>query len=211
MKVIAFNGSPHKAGNTDRALQILLEPMEEAGIETERIHVGQTQIAACTACGMCAKNRNEQCVLPGDPVNEWIQAMKTADGIVLGSPVHYAGVAAGMKAFLDRAFYVAGNNGSLFRHKVGASVAVVRRSGGIPTYDGLNRYLQYAEMIQAGSNYWNVIHGARPDEVLQDEEGKQILRVLGKNTAWLLQVLEEGKKKFPAPERERKTATNFIR
>lgn len=211
MKVVAFNGSPHKAGNTDRALRLVLAPLQEAGVETETVHVGGESIAACTACGMCAKNRNEQCVLPGDSVNEWIQRMKEADGLLLGSPVHYVGMSAAMKAFLDRAFYVAGNNGGLFRHKVGAAVTAVRRSGGIPTWEAMNRYIQYSEMIQPGANYWNVIHGARPDEVMQDEEGKQILRVLGKNMAWLLQIMEEGKKKHPAPEREKKIATNFIR
>ncbi|MBR0575158.1 flavodoxin family protein [Proteiniclasticum sp. BAD-10] len=211
MKVIAFNGSPKKEGNTAQALKVVLAEMEKAGIETEIIHVGAKELRQCTACGMCARNKNEECILNQDDVNLWIQKMKEADGILLGSPVHYSGISASMKAFLDRAFYVASNNAGLFRHKVGASLAVVRRSGGVPAFDALNRYIQYSEMIMPSSNYWNVIHGTRPGDIHSDEEGLQILRVLGKNMTWLLQVLEEGKKKYPAPEREKKAVTNFIR
>jgi multimeric flavodoxin WrbA len=115
-----------------------------------------------------------------------------------------------MKSFLDRAFYVAGVNGGLFRHKVGASVVAVRRSGGLPTFDQLNNFLMYSEMMVPSSNYWNVIHGTRPGEAVQDTEGVQIMRVLGKNMAWLLKLVEHGKGTVPAPEREQKTYLNFI-
>ena len=134
---------------------------------------------------MCAKNKDERCVQPGDDVNDLIQTLKRSDGIILGSPVHYASLGGTMKCFLDRTFYVAGVNGGLFRQKVGTAIAAVRRSGGIPAFEQLNHYLLYSEMVLPTSNYWNVIHGMLPGEVQQDEEGKQIMRLLGKNMAWL--------------------------
>ena len=209
MKVVAFNGSPKKEGNTYQALKLVMVELEKEGIETEIIQVGNQKIRGCMACGMCGKNRDEKCVFADDQVNEWIQIMKEADGIVLGSPVHFAGLGGTMKSFLDRAFYVGGVNGNLYRHKVGASLAAVRRSGGIPTIDQLNKFLDYAEMVTVKSNYWNVIHGTAPGEVLQDEEGVQIMRVLGKNMVWVMKSMEGASD--TAPERERKVMMNFIR
>lgn len=211
MKVVAFNGSPNKEGNTYHAIKLVLNELEKEGIETEIIHVGNKSIRGCIACNQCAKKKNEKCVLPGDEVNEWIQKMKGADGILLGSPVHYSSMGGTMKSFLDRAFYVAGNNGSLLRHKVGASVVAVRRAGGIPTFNQLNNFINYSEMLMPTSNYWNVINGTAPGEALQDEEGIQIMRVLGKNMAWLMQLVENGKENVKAPEREDKIFMNFIR
>lgn len=211
MKVVAFNGSPNKEGNTYHAIKIVLEQLEKEGIDTEIIHVGKDPIRGCAACGGCVRNRNEKCVLPGDEVNEWIEKMKEADGIIIGSPVHYSSIAGNMKSFLDRAFYVTGVNNGMLRHKVGAAVVAVRRSGGVAAFDQLNNYLNYSEMLMPTSNYWNVIHGARPGEALQDEEGVQIMRVLGKNMAWLMKLVENGKGKVTEPEREKKTFMNFIR
>ncbi len=211
MKVTAFNGSPNREGNTFHALKMVAAELEREGIETEIVQVGNKAIRGCTACGMCAKNKNEQCVLPGDEVNDWIQKMKSADGIILGSPVHYAAMGGTMKSFLDRAFYVAGMNNGLLRHKVGASVVAVRRSGGLPTFEQLNNYLLYSEMLLPTSNYWNVIHGTRPGEALQDTEGTQIMRVLGQNMAWLMKLVENGKGRVTPPEKEAKTYLNFIR
>ena len=211
MKVVAFNGSPKKEGNTYHALKLVTEQLELQGIETEIVHVGNKGVKGCIACGQCAKNKDEKCVLTGDNVNIWIQKMKEADGILLGSPVHYASLGANMKSFLDRAFYVSGANGNLFRHKVGASVVAVRRSGGLPTFNELNNYLNYSEMMIPTSNYWNVIHGTTPGEVLQDEEGMQIMRVLGRNMAYLLQLIDQGKNKVEAPVQEKKIYTSFIR
>ncbi|WP_461643322.1 flavodoxin family protein [Labilibaculum euxinus] len=211
MKVVAFNGSPKKEGNTYHALKLVTEQLELQGIETEIVHVGNKGVKGCIACGQCAKNKDEKCVLTGDDVNIWIQKMKEADGILLGSPVHYASLGANMKSFLDRAFYVSGANGNLFRHKVGASVVAVRRSGGLPTFNELNNYLNYSEMMVPTSNYWNVIHGTTPGEVLQDEEGMQIMRVLGRNMAYLLQLIDQGKNKVEAPLQEKKIYTSFIR
>ena len=210
MKVVAFNGSPNKEGNTWHALKMVTAELEKEGIGTEIVHVGNKVIRGCIACGQCAKNRDEQCVLPGDEVNGWIQKMKQADGIILGSPVHYSAIGGTMKSFLDRAFFVTGVNDGMLRHKVGASVVAVRRSGGLPTFDQLNNFLNYAEMLLPTSNYWNVIHGRNPGEVTQDSEGVQIMRVLGKNMAWLLKLVEHGKGAITPPEREAKTFFSFI-
>lgn len=211
MKVVAFNGSPNKDGNTYHALKIVADELTNQGIDVEIIHVGKKAIRGCVACGYCVKNRSEKCIETKDSVNHWIQKIKESDGVLLGSPVHYASIGGTMKSFLDRAFYVASVNGSLFRHKVGASVVAVRRSGGLPAFNELNNYLTYSEMILPSSSYWNVIHGARPGEALQDAEGVQIMKVLGKNMAWTLKLVEFGKSEVPAPERERKVWTNFIR
>lgn len=209
MKVIAINGSPKAKGNTYHAIKLVSEEMEKFGIETEIIHVGNQVFRGCMACGACAKNRDEKCIFD-DGINDIIQRMKEADGIILGSPVHYSAIAGTMKSFLDRAFYVAGVNGGLFRYKVGASVVAVRRSGGLPTFNQLNNFINYSEMLMPTSNYWNVIHGRAPEEVLQDEEGIQIMKVLGKNMAWLLKLVENGKN-IPAPEKDKKIFTSFIR
>jgi multimeric flavodoxin WrbA len=211
MKVVAFNGSPRKEGNTYEALKLVCEQIKAKGIETEIVQVGINSVRGCMACGKCAKNKNEECVVKTDDVNQWIQKMKEADGIILGSPVHYASMAANMKSFLDRAFFVAGANKNLFRHKVGASVVAVRRSGGLPTFNELNNYLNYSEMMLATSNYWNVIHGTMPGEVHKDEEGVQIMRILGKNMAYLLELVENGKDTVTAPEQEKKVYTHFVR
>lgn len=211
MKVVAFNGSPTPQGNTFQALGLVLQELEKQGFETQQVQVGNHMIRGCTACNQCLKNRDEKCVLPNDQVNEWIQLIKEADGILLGSPVHYAALGATMKAFLDRAFYVAGMNRSLFRHKVGASVVTVRRSGGLPAFQQLNSYLLYSEMLIPTSNYWNVIHGARPGEIMSDAEGVQIMQVLGQNMAWLLKLKAHGSTAVEPPALARKVMTNFVR
>lgn len=210
MKVVAFNGSPRKEGNTYHAINIASEELKKEGIEVEIIHVGNKVIRGCLACNGCVKNRNERCVID-DEVNEWIQKMKEADGIILGSPVHYSAIAGTMKSFLDRAFYVAGVNKGMLRDKVGASVVAVRRSGGVPTFNQLNNYINYSEMIMPTTNYWNVIHGTMPGEALKDDEGVQIMRVLGKNMAKVMKLVENGKEILNGVEKEKKILTNFIR
>lgn len=209
MKVVAFNGSPRKEGNTYHAIKMVAEELEKEGIEVEIVHVGDKAIRGCMGCNGCMKNRDEKCVIAGDEVNEWIQKMKAADGIIVGSPVHYAAIGGAMKSFLDRAFYVA--NLGFLRHKVGAAVVAVRRSGGVTTFNQLNNYLNYTEMLIPGTNYWNVIHGFAPGEARQDAEGCQIMRVLGQNMAWLLKLVEHGKGGIVEPVGERKILTNFVR
>lgn len=173
--------------------------------------MGNKSIRGCIACGYCTKNKNGKCAIATDPVNEWIEKMKDADGIILGSPVHYSAIAGTMKSFLDRAFRVAEATDSMLRLKVGIAVVAVRRAGGIPTFDQLNNYINHSEMIIPTSNYWNVINGRAPGEVMQDEEGQQIMRILGKNMAWLMKLIENGQGIIKTPEREEKIFTNFIR
>jgi len=211
MKVIGLNGSPRKKGNTACSLNTVFAELEKAGIDTEMIQVGREKIQGCKACYACAKNQDQCCAIKDDPVNDWIQKMTSADGILLGSPVHFSGVAGTMKSCLDRAFFVASVNGGLFRQKVGAAVAAVRRSGGLPTVNSLNHYIIYSEMIMPCSNYWHVAHGTKPGEMTQDKEGKQIMAVLGQNMAWLMKTLEFARDEIPAPGPVDKIMTNFIR
>jgi multimeric flavodoxin WrbA len=211
MKVIAINGSPHAKGNTFHALSVIGSQLAESGIEFEIHHVGHKLIHGCIACGNCRTSKDERCHLKDDGVKEAIQKMKEADGIILASPVYFSGIAGTMKSFLDRAFYVAGGNGGLFRNKVAASVVVLRRTGGSMTFDSLNHYLLYSEMMIATSNYWNIIHGRTPGEVLQDEEGVQTMQVLAKNMAWQLEMREATKGNIPAPKPTEKILRGFIR
>jgi len=211
MKVLLFNGSPHKEGNTAFALKAAAAELEAAGIETELIDVGANQIQSCTACNRCARNRDCKCALPDDGVNGWIDKIKEADGIVLGSPVYFGESTASIKAFLDRAFYVAMNNGDPFRFKAGAALVAVRRSGGRTALDTLMRYFESAEMIAPFAANWNIIFGAKPGDAQQDAEGMQATRSLGRNMAWLLKTMELGKTSIPIPKAERSTYTNMIR
>lgn len=211
MKVIAINGSPKKGGNTFQALNMVGDELIADGIDFEIIHIGHKLIRGCQACGKCAISKDEECSVKTDDLNKWIQQLKNADGIIIGSPVYYSGIAGTMKCFLDRVFYVSGSNGGLFRHKVGAAVVALRRTGGSSTFDSMNHYLNYSEMIIATANYWNVIHGRSEGEVNQDLEGKQIMRVLGKNMAWLLKMKEATTGLLEEPKAEKKVATHFIR
>lgn len=210
MKVIAINGSPHKEGNTYLAIRMVLDQLEAVGIETEIVHVGGMPIRSCVGCGMCQKKARGKCsAFPDDGLNEVVEKIRQADGLLLGSPVHYAGISGVMKCFCDRLFYLGSAEEEILRHKVGAAVIAVRRTGGSAAWDTLQKYLQYTELMVATSNYWPVIHGARPGEALQDEEGKQIMTLLGKNMAWMLQLREQGLESAPAGEK--KVWTNFIR
>lgn len=208
MKVLILNGSPKSNGNTFTALNIVCNELNKQKIETEIIQIGNKNIRGCAACGHCIKNQDRKCSIK-DEVNDIIPKIIEADGIIISSPVYYSGVNGTMKSFLDRAFYVLGVNGSLMRHKVGASVVAVRRSGGMTTFNELNHFLNYSEMVVVTSNYWNVAHGTAPGEVKEDAEGVQIMEVLGKNMAWMLNVLD--KSNIEKPERVNKVFTNFIR
>jgi len=213
MKVIAINGSPRKEGNTYHALTMLGNQLEKENIDFEILHVGNKAVQGCLGCGKCFKNKNNQCGITTDIVNEYIPKIMEADGIVLGSPVHFSGISGTMKSFLDRVWYVSSsNNNSLFHHKVGAAVVAVRRSGGSATLDGLYHYLAYSEMILATSNYWNIIHGTKPAEAEQDTEGVQIMETLGKNMAWIMKMKEASASlSLVEPEIPNKVMMNFIR
>jgi multimeric flavodoxin WrbA len=209
MNVIALNGSPKHKGNTYHALRMVGDELEAAGIEFEILQIGHLNIRGCMACLKCYVNRDGKCGMSGDDFNKQLPKITGADGLVLGSPVHYSGIAGTMKSYLDRLFYMSGANGNFFRHKVGAAVVAVRRSGGSAALDGLNHYLNYAEMIIATSNYWNIIHGTSPGEAAKDAEGVQIMRVLGRNMAWIMKMKEAST--LTPPEKEEKEIMNFIR
>lgn len=211
MKVIAINGSPNEQGNTAIALQTIASYLAAEGIEMEVLCLGKANIRPCIGCRRCYELKNNACVFTDDCANDFIGKMKDADGILLASPTYFAGITGNMKSFLDRAFYVHSANGFLFRHKVGAAVAVARRAGATGAIDQLNKYLLYGEMLLATSNYWDLAYGRATGEVAQDSEGMQTMRVLAKNMAWMLKLIEYGKDAVPAPEAEPKTAFNYIR
>lgn len=208
MKVLLLNGSPHKNGCTNTALEEVAKTLNSQGIDTEIFYIGTDAIAPCRACGACKKLG--RCVVD-DKVNEFIEKAKEADGFIFGSPVHYASASGIITTFLDRAFY-AGSANQVFRMKPGAIVVSARRAGTTATFDQLNKYFTITEMPVISSRYWNMVHGATPDDVLKDEEGMQIMRILGKNMAWYLKSMEAAKKAgILPPEKEEVIKTNFIR
>ncbi len=205
MKVIAINGSPKPKGNTYTALKTVCDELATQNIETEIIHVGNMDLKGCISCGRCSEGH---CIFSDDTLREIVQRIHAADGLLLGSPVYYASIAGTMKSFLDRLFYP--NRGRM-RLKVGASIAVLRRSGGVTTFDQLNNYFLISEMMIAPSFYWNVIHGGTPGEVLQDAEGISIMKNLANNMAWMLKIKEYSRDAFPIPAPVDRERTNFIR
>jgi multimeric flavodoxin WrbA len=208
MKVLLINGSPKKEGCTYTALAEVAQELEKNGIDTEIFHVGNKPIIGCTGCGFCAKTGSHQCVYTEDTVNEAILKAKEADGVIFGSPVHYASASGAITSFLDRLFYA----GYPMAHKPGAAVASCRRGGATATLDQINKYFGIAQMPVVSSNYWNMVHGNSPEEVRQDEEGMQTMRILGKNMAWMLKCIEAGKNAgIEKPELETKIKTNYIR
>ena len=208
MRVIAINGSPHKNGNTYESLAVITGELQKQGIETEIVHIGNKVIRGCTGCKYCQKNEENNCVFNDDAVNETALKMAGADGIILGSPVYYSGIAGTMKSFLDRVFYT---KSKYFRYKVCTAVVAVRRSGGVDTFHQLNNYFNLGEMIIVPSHYWSVIHGRNPGEVLLDSEGIQTVREVGKSMTWLMKSLDHAKNVIEKPEREEREWTHFIR
>jgi multimeric flavodoxin WrbA len=190
LKVVAFNGSPRKDGNTAILLRRVLSMLEAEGVETELIQLGGQQIHGCMACGTCRKIQNRECKIVNDPVNGFIAKMAEADGIILGSPTYFSMMTPELKALIDRAGYVARANSDLFRRKVGAAVVAVRRAGGIPTFDAINHFFLISQMIVPGSSYWNIGVGGAKGDVEKDEEGLQTMDTLGMNIAWLLKRIK---------------------
>ena len=191
MKVVAFNGSPRRDGNTNLLLCHVLKVLERDGIETELINLGEEKIHGCNSCRTCYSTKNRRCIIEDDKVNLYIQKMIEANGIIIGSPVYFSMMTPEMKAFLDRAFYVARANGDLFKRKVGAAVVAVRRAGGIPTFDAINHFFLISQMIVPGSSYWNVGFGRKEGEVENDEEGMKTMEALGTNISWLIKKLKK--------------------
>lgn len=191
MKVVAFNGSPRKNGNTEILLKKVLEPIEAAGIETELIKIGGKKVHGCMACDKCLENKDGKCSIDNDFVNDCIAKMVEADGIILGSPTYFANVTTEMKALIDRAGYVSLVNGGMFKRKIGAAVVAVRRGGGTITFDNINRLFGISQMFTAGSTYWNIGYGFKTGEVANDREAMRNMVNLGENIAWFLQKTAE--------------------
>ncbi len=193
MKVLAINASPRKGGNTDRILRMVLAPLEAAGAGTEIIQIGGKNIRSCTACMSCFKNKDGRCVQDSDMFNEVVARFADVDGIILGSPTWFADVTPDMKAFMDRAGFVAQANGAPLKRKAGTAVTAVRRGGAIHCLDTMNHWLHYMQTYMVGSTYWNMVFGREPGEAENDAEGVKTMRNLGENFLALMQALAGGK------------------
>ncbi|PLX89032.1 MAG: flavodoxin family protein [Desulfuromonas sp.] len=191
MKVIAFNGSARKDGNTATLVKQVFTALEEEGVATELVQLAGQKIRGCTACMACFNNKDQRCVLTDDLVNDAVAKIQDADGIILASPTYFSDVTTEMKALIDRTGMVARANDNLFRRKVGAGVVAVRRGGAMHTLQTLQNYFTIGEMIIPGSSYWNIGFGRLPGEVSSDEEGMATMRRLGENMAWLLKKLAD--------------------
>lgn len=204
MKVLLINGSPNAKGCTFTALDEVAQTLNQEGIETEIIHVGNKDIRGCIGCRAC--KTKGQCVFD-DLVNEVAKKFETSDGIVIGSPVYFASANGTLVSFMDRLFYSTTADKTM---KVGAAVVSCRRGGNTSTFDELNKYFTISSMPVVSSQYWNMVHGNSPEEVKQDIEGLQTMRVLGRNMAFLMKSIELGKHQLGLPKQEPHTFTNFI-
>ncbi len=212
MKVLLFNGSPHKEGCTYTALTEIAKTLKEENIDSEIYQIGIKSITPCRACSVCAKIG--KCVINDDDVNNFVEKCKDFDGFIFGSPVHYGSASGGITAFLDRAFFSALLSGKMdyFRHKPASAVVSARRAGTTAALDQLNKYMTISEMPIISGRYWNMVHGASPDEVKQDLEGMQNMRILARNMAWFLKLKEAGQNAgIELPKQEETVFTNFIR
>ena len=189
MKVVAFNGSPRKNGNTALMIGEVFKILEREGIECELIHIGGKVKRGCQACLKCREMQNGKCVFDDDIINESVEKMVEADGIIIGSPTYFAAMTAETKAFIDRVGYVTRGNGVLLKGKVGAAVSAVRRAGALNVFQGINNFLLVSEMVVPGSSYWNLVIGRNIGEIHDDEEGMNTMETLGENMAWLLKKL----------------------
>lgn len=206
MKVLLVNGSPHKDGSTNRALEEIAMQLEKEGVEAEIFWLGNKPISGCIACLTCS--RKDSCVFD-DVVNEFAAMAEKADGFVFGSPVHYASASGAITSFMDRLFY---SSGSKLALKPAACVCAARRGGTTATFDQLMKYFTINQMPVVSSTYWNMVHGRNAQDVEQDLEGLRTMRTLAKNMAWLLKSIEAGKAAgVEMPEPEEVIFTNFIR
>lgn len=206
MKVLMLNGSAKKNGCTFTALTEIGKTLEAEGIDYEIFQIGGGPIRDCIGCGQCSE---KGCVFEDDAVNEFVKKAKEADALIFGTPVYYAHASGRVLSFMDRVFY---SSGASFRLKPAAAVASARRGGTTASLDDLNKYFGITGMLTVGSTYWNMVHGNKAEEVLQDAEGLQTMRNLGHNMAWLLKCLEAGKNSgVELPEKETGNRTNFIR
>jgi multimeric flavodoxin WrbA len=190
MKVVAFNGSARKDGNTAILVRTLFKELEKAGIETELVQLAGKKMHGCLGCGKCWEKKDRRCII-ADFANECIEKMDEADGIILASPTYFSDVTSEMKALIDRSGFVSMANDHMFRRKVGAAVVAVRRGGAIHTFDTINHFFFISQMVVPGSNYWNVGIGLAPGDVEKDEEGLATMKVLGENMAWVMKKLKK--------------------
>lgn len=190
MKVIAFNGSPRKEGNTYTLLKTALKQLNEQGIETELVQIGNRNIHGCIGCGKCRTNGENKCIFNDDIINECIDKIVEADGIILGTPVYFGGLTAQMKAFIDRVGYVTRPE-RLLKRKVCAAVVSQRRDGAIAAFNSVNNLFTISEAIVVGANYWNLGLGRAEGDVVNDTEGIENMKNLGDNMAWLLKKIAE--------------------
>ncbi|MDA8079953.1 MAG: flavodoxin family protein [Nitrospiraceae bacterium] len=188
MKVVAFNGSPRKEGNTSIALRTCLDEISKEGIATELVQLGGSDIRGCRACYKCFENKDMKCIQQ-DILNSCVRKMVEAEGVLIGSPTYFSNVSTEVKAFIDRAGLVARANNHLFKRKVGAAVVAARRAGATHVYSSINFFFGISHMIMPGSSYWNLGYGRNPGEILKDEEGMTTFRELGQNMAWLIKKL----------------------
>jgi multimeric flavodoxin WrbA len=191
MKVVAFNGSARKDGNTAILVQAVFRELKKEGIKTELVQLAGKKIQGCIACGKCFDNQDKMCAVKADIVNDCIEKMLNADGIILASPTYFADVSAEMKALIDRSGFVAKANQDMFKRKVGASIVAVRRAGAIHAFDTMNHFFFISQMIVPGSSYWNIGLGLAPGDVNGDEEGLATMQALGANMAWLLKKIND--------------------
>lgn len=209
MKVLMLNGSPHREGCTNRALEIVAEELKAQGIESEILWLGNGAVRGCIGCGGCKRSGADRCVFGDDGVADIAEKLKSADGYVFGAPVHYASPNGATVAALDRIFYSAGK---FMQFKPAACVVSARRAGTTASYDVLNKYIGINNMIMVPSTYWNMVHGNTPEEVMRDREGVTVMRAVGSNMAWLLKLLERAKgTELERPVLVPKEKTNFIR
>mgnify|MGYP001485586477 CR=1 FL=1 len=208
MKVLLVNGSPHKDGTTARALKIVAEGLAAGGAESEITDIGDGPVRACNGCGICRKRDNGRCVFDDDAANRILEKMEDADGMIIGSPVHYAAACGSVTAVMGRVFYA----GKGFDQKPGASVAVCRRAGGVAAFDQLNKYFTISRMPVVSSQYWNVGFGSNGDQLAEDEEGAETMKTLASNMVWMLKCIEAGRKAgVDWPDNGGKKRTNFVR
>jgi multimeric flavodoxin WrbA len=192
MKVVAVNGSGRKNGNTCMLLNVVLDELKAEGIETELIQLAEgIPIQGCISCYQCMQKKNMKCAVESDPFNEYFARIRSADGLLLGSPVYFSDVTAGTRAFIERCGFVGRANGGVLKRKVGAGVIAARRAGANFALASINYLFLISEMIIPGSNYWNTGMGREPGEVMKDAEGIETMKTLGRNMAWLLKKIKE--------------------
>lgn len=210
MKVLLVNGSPHEKGCTYTALTEVAKTLNEEGIDTEIFWIGKKPLTGCTACKSCIKTG--RCAF-NDRANDFLDIAKDADRFIFGSPVHYASATGAITYFMGCVFYsdLLGGRQSFYL-KPAAAVISARRAGTTATFDQLNKYFTLSEMPVISSRYWNMVHGAKPEDVKKDLEGLQIMRVLARNMVWFMKCKEAGKKAgVPLSVKEERVSTNFIR